>query len=192
VYVNNCKILLATGEELKMPMKKNRSNYARISKMGIQILHLPNGGTYQALYRKNLPEEKGSIILPMRRMFPAIYAAHQQVGHMKIVSSYKNLSRIVYNHDTQEQNKIFIETCPACIERATVIKPFKGAAVAIRSVKFRDRMQVDLIDFRKHAKKDTMGNLMRYIINIKDHFTGFTIIDCIPRKRARCVAFCSY
>jgi hypothetical protein len=140
-------------------MKLNRSNYALIKKMGIQTINLPNGGTYQALYRKNIPEGKGSIVLPMRRMFPAIYAAHQQVGHMKIVSRYKNLSKIVYNH-TREQSKIFIETCPACIERAPVIKPLKGAAVAIKFVKFRERMQVDLlIDFRKHAKKDQMGNL---------------------------------
>jgi hypothetical protein len=125
-YVNNCKVLLATGDELKL-MKKNRSNYARITKMGIRTINLPKGGTYQALYRKSLPEGKGDIILPMRRMFPAIYAAHQHVGHMKIVSSYKNLSKIVYNH-TREQSKIFIETCPACIERAPVIKPLKGAS----------------------------------------------------------------
>jgi transposase InsO family protein len=62
-------------------------------------------------------------------------------------------------------------------------------AVPIRSVKFRDRAQVDLIDFRKHAKKNEFGIVMRWIVNIKDHYTGFTVIDCIPRKRAKYVAY---
>jgi hypothetical protein len=69
------------------------------------------------------------------------------VGHCKVISSYKNLKKIVWNH-TRQQSKALIATCPVCLEKAPTIKPLKGAAVPpIRSVKFRDRVQVDLVDF---------------------------------------------
>jgi hypothetical protein len=84
--------------------------------------------------------------------------------------------------------KTFIATCHVCLEKAPTIKPLKGAAVPIRSVKFRDRVQVDLVDFSKFAKKNEYGVVMRWLVNIKDHHTGFTVVDCIPRKRAYFVA----
>ena len=49
-------------------------------------------------------------------------------------------------------------------------------------------MQVDLIDMRKFRKCNSFGVVMNYIVTIKDHFTGFVILDCIPRKTPELVA----
>ena len=40
----------------------------------------------------------------------------------------------------------------------------------------------------KLHKRNPYGVLMRWIITIKDHATGYTMIDCIPCKSARFVA----
>jgi transposase InsO family protein len=58
----------------------------------------------------------------------------------------------------------------------------KGNVTPIRSARYRDRMQVDLIDMRTCRRK-------KYIVVCKDHFTGFMAAACIPRKRASYVAY---
>ncbi len=40
---------------------------------------------------------------------------------------------------------------------------------------------------RKLRKRDPLGILMRRIVTVKDHATGFTMVAAIPRKRARYV-----
>jgi hypothetical protein len=37
-------------------------------------------------------------------------------------------------------------------------------------------------------KRDPFGVLMRWIVTVKDHATGFTYVSAIPRKTARFVA----
>ena len=151
--------------------------------MGVQTIQIPNSTkSTQVLYRKTSddPNKRGQLILPMHQIFGACYASHLMVGHCKVISSYKNLKKIVWNH-TRQQSQAFIATCPVCLEKAPTIKPLKGAAVPIRSVKFRDRVQVDLIDFRKHAQKNSSGALMRWLVVIKDHHTAFTVVDCMVR-----------
>jgi hypothetical protein len=60
--------------------------------------------------------------------------------------------------------------------------PFKGALKPIRSGRFLARVEVDLINMRKCRQRNSFGITMKYIVTVKDHFTGFVIIDCISRK----------
>ena len=183
--------LLTAPKEVQITYtKQNKTNYNWIAKMGVETIKIPNSTkSTQVLYRKTSddPNKRGQLILPMHLIFGACYASHLMVGHCKVISSYKNLKKIVWNH-TRQQSQAFIATCPVCLEKAPTIKPLKGAAVPIRSVKFRDRVQVDLIDFRKHSQKNSSGALMRWLVVIKDHHTAFTVVDCIARKRAFLVA----
>ncbi|MGL5934593.1 MAG: integrase catalytic domain-containing protein, partial [Cetobacterium sp.] len=47
---------------------------------------------------------------------------------------------------------------------------------------------MDLIDVKKRRRKNEHGVMMSYIVSIKDHFSRFTYVEPIPRKRARFVA----
>jgi transposase InsO family protein len=70
-----------------------------------------------------------------------------------------------------------------------VIAPQKGSRKpAIRSNKFRERFQVNLIHVHKLQKKNPYGVLMWWIITVKDHATGLVYVVCIPRKRVSFVA----
>ena len=58
-----------------------------------------------------------------------------------------------------------------------------------RSRGYRDRFQIDLIDFRKLRKRDPVGVLMRWVVTIKDHSTGLTYLCALPRKRPHLIAY---
>jgi transposase InsO family protein len=45
------------------------------------------------------------------------------------------------------------------------------------------------VDMSANRWKNIYGIVMRYILVIKDHFSGFVIADCIPRKHAKYVAY---
>ena len=75
------------------------------------------------------------------------------------------------------------------MKKNPVTKNVKGSRKPIRSSYFRDRFQIDLIDFTKLRKRDPFGVLMRWIMTVKDHATGLTYICALPRKTAKCVAY---
>ena len=54
---------------------------------------------------------------------------------------------------------------------------------------WRDRFQIDLIDFRKLRKRDPFGVLMRWVMTIKDHTTGLTYLCALPRKHPHLIPY---
>jgi len=70
-----------------------------------------------------------------------------------------------------------------------VTKKLKGSIKPIFSKNFRDRFQLDLIEFRRLRKRDPFGVVMRWIMTLKDHATGLTYICALPRKQAHLVAY---
>jgi hypothetical protein len=70
-----------------------------------------------------------------------------------------------------------------------IIKPLKGARKPIDSGNFRDMFQVDLIDMRECAMKDSYGNLMQWILILKDYSTQLTYLAALPSKKASFVAY---
>ena len=75
----------------------------------------------------------------------------------------------------------------ACRKTATKVQ--KGSRKPIRSRSFREHFQINLIDFRKLCKRDPFGVLMRWILTVKDHATGFVYLCALPRKLPSLVAY---
>ena len=79
---------------------------------------------------------------------------------------------------------------PSCLhEENPITQPAKGSRKPIRSRHYRDRFQIDLIDFCKLRKMDPFGVLMRWVMTIKDHATGLTYLCALPRKRPHLIAY---
>jgi Integrase zinc binding domain len=93
-----------------------------------------------------------------------------------------------YHNITREMVKIFIESCPHCIEKAKKDK-FAGAIRPITSCCYRERFQVDLIDNREKPKMDPFGTRHSWLVVCKDHFTGLTACRPVPRKKPEMVAY---
>ena len=85
--------------------------------------------------------------------------------------------------------KNYLKTCPTCMQKNPVTKLEKGSCKPIVSKLFRDRFQVDLVDFCKLQKQDPFGVLMRWVMTIKDHATGLTYLCALPCKRPDLVAY---
>ena len=75
------------------------------------------------------------------------------------------------------------------MKKNPITQPAKGSRKPIRSRRYRDRFQIDLIDFRKLRKRDPFGVLMRWVMTIKDHSTGLTYLCALPRKRPHLIAY---
>ena len=87
-----------------------------------------------------------------------------------------------YFNITQELIKHYYETCPVCLKKNPVTQPARGSRKPTRSINFRDRFQIDLIDFCKLRKRDPFGVLMHWVLVIKDHATGLVYLCALPRK----------
>ena len=130
----------------------------------------------------------GRLVVCQEEAFDRINEHHRMSGHLGIELTYNNCNAKYYNI-TQKMVSHFCKTCPICLEENPILPPALGAAKPIYSYAWRDRFQVDLIDMRKFARPNVYGVLQRWIMVVKDHFTGFTALFSIPYKMAKYVAF---
>ena len=166
----------------------HKVGYVAINKYEVEGLTLSDGTKVRQLYR--LPSKKdkeGGIVVPMSRVFDAIKSAHIRNKHMKVLATYKKLRQVFWNI-TEQEVKCFIVTCPVCNSAPPKARIIKGTKTPIRSNKFGDRVQVDLIDMRRYRRKDEAGHMMKYIVTAKDHFSGFVMLDAISEKTPAKVA----
>jgi hypothetical protein len=75
------------------------------------------------------------------------------------------------------------------MKKNPITQPAKGSRKPIKSRRYRNRFQIDLIDFRKLRKRDPFGVLMCWVMTIKDHATGLTYLCALPRKRPHLIAY---
>jgi hypothetical protein len=61
---------------------------------------------------------------------------------------YYNISQALVKH--------YCQTCPDCMKKNPITQPAKGSRKPIRSRCYRDRFQIDLIDFHKLRKRDPL------------------------------------
>jgi hypothetical protein len=54
---------------------------------------------------------------------------------------------------------------------------------------FRERFELDLIDFCKLRKRDQFGVLMHCILTLKDHVTALVYLCALPRKQANLIVY---
>ncbi len=132
--------------------------------------------------------EPGRIILSREEVFDGINEWHHFQGHMGQERTWGFCKEKFWNV-TQQHVRYFCTTCFECMRKNPVPKKLKGSIKPIFSKNFRDRFQVDLINFRRLRKRDPFGVLMRWVMTLKDHATGLTFICALPRKQAHLVAY---
>ena len=156
----------------------------------LEYISLPGGQPPSPVLRRIEPDRAvGRMVVSRETVFNAIDEWHRLKGHMGQERTH-NYCRERYYNCTQSLVRIYCKTCFVCMQKNPSVVPLKGSRKPIRSNNYRDRFQVDLIDFRKMRKRDPFGVLMRWIVTTKDHATGFTHVSAIPRKRASYVAYC--
>lgn len=133
-------------------------------------------------------EPKWLICVPQLKVFDAIRECHDVISHLRQNQTSVRVHETYFNV-TEKQVTAFVELCEVCNHQNPVTKTEKGAKKPILSENFRDRFQVDLIDMRSRPQKDDYGHEMKWIMTVKDHFTQFTVLTALPRKKASHVAF---
>jgi len=166
----------------------HKSGYKYEKAYLLEYIRLPDGTSRPVLRRQERGKANGGrIVVSREQVFDAIDEWHSIKGHMGMERTHAYCRQKYYN-TTQALCRLYVETCYVCAQRNPTVKALRGSRQPIRSNHYRERFQVDLIDFRKMRKRDPFGVLMRWIVTVKDHSTGFTHISAIPRKTARHVA----
>jgi hypothetical protein len=112
----------------------------------------------------------GGIVVSRETVFDAIDEWHN--GHMGQERMW-GYCREKYFNCTQFLVHIYCKTFFTCMQKNPATKAQKGSRKPIRSRSFRERFQINLIDFRKLRKCNSFGVLMHWILTVKDHATGF-------------------
>lgn len=168
--------------------ESHKVGYKHEEKYFVEYITLPDGFERAVLRRKEPSRPHGGrIVVSREQVFDAIDEWHRHCGHMGQERTH-SYCRDKYYNCTQTLVRIYCETCFVCRSKNPTVKPMKGSRKPIRSNGYRDRFQVDLIDFRKMRKRDPFGVLMKWVVTVKDHATGFTHISAIPSKTAHNVA----
>ena len=132
-------------------------------------------------------------VAKMLDIFDIIHEKHfGSSGHRGASSVWNSLKGVWWNI-SEEQCKEFTKLCPFCQLCQPTIKPHKGSVKPIRTYSYRDRFQVDLIDFSQQACYDLPNDFdlrkqYKYIMVVRDHFTRFIILRPLQGKFARLVA----
>ena len=177
------------------PEKQNLIKFRREHKGGNkyknkyhpEVIDVPGVGPRTVL-RRIEKGKIGRIVTSRESVFDAIDEWHRSNGHLGQERTWQYCSGKYYNC-AQSLVKIYCETCFTCMQKNPVTRTQKGSRKPIRSRCFRERFQIDLIDLRKLRKRDPFGVLMRWIMTVKDHATGFVHICALPRKRPKLVAY---
>jgi hypothetical protein len=192
-YQQIVQLILGWHQEDKAAKKKfrseNRQGYEKVTKYTVTTSILPDGTASHELRRREIGDNDiGRLVIPKSQIFDAIYDVHNnQLSHLKSAATHKNIQDRYCNITLQHCNQ-FIRLCPTCNKQQPSLKARKGAEQPIMSHRFRDRFQVDLIDMTTKPAINIYNITMRWILTMKDHFTGFTTISAIPRKRPIYVA----
>jgi hypothetical protein len=133
--------------------------------------------------KDNSQVESGCIVISREELFDAINEWHHHNGTLGQERTWE-FCRTKYWNVTQDHVKHDCMTCFACLKKNPITKKLKGSIKPIFSRNFRDRFQVDLVDFCRLRKRDPFGVLMHWVMVIKDHATGLTYICALPRKQA--------
>jgi len=174
-------------EKLVKFRRKHKGGNKYCQRYHLEDIQVP-GEEPRVVIRRMEKGKIGRIVVSRETVFEAIDEWHRRNGHLGQERTWQLASEKYYNC-SQPLVKIYCETCFICMHKNPVTRPLKGSRKPILSRSFRDRFQIDLIDFRKLRKRDPFGVLMRWIMTIKDHATGFTHLCALPRKRPSLVAY---
>ena len=167
--------------------KQNHSGYKYMKCFECATTTNDNGSINETLFKKTKSEPKR--VLHEEEVFDIISMHHEQYGHRKARGMHNDLKK-KYANISEVCLKLFVETCPVCNEESKNRKKHKGARSPISSSHFRDRFQVDLIDYQKDPQPDGNGNIMKWLLVLKDHHTKLIYLRAISTKvRITCHTF---
>jgi hypothetical protein len=132
--------------------------------------------------------ELGREVISQEEVFDAINDIYPSTGHMGMERTHTHCADKCISI-TQDMVRKYCRTCHVCIEANPVIAPHRGAKKPIYSDNWRNRFQVDLVDYRKMPHPNIYGQIQRWFMAVKDHSTGFTALFSLPRKKPMYVAF---
>jgi hypothetical protein len=168
----------------KFRKKYSRNGYNYASSYRVEVIERRDGSANQVLIEK----KSNKIVSNMLNVYDAIWESHARIGHLGHDKTHDACTESYYS-PTQKLVRIFCQDCFVCLERQPRVQQHKGAKQPIISSNFRDRFQVDLIDMRTIRKEDVYGQIMRWIMTVKDHSTGLIWLAALPYKKASFVAF---
>ncbi len=129
-----------------------------------------------------------TLVCAAEDCFDSILDAHRSVGHRRKEATKTKIDLLYYNI-TQEQVNMFVKLCPICNQtKESKRKKSNGPGIAIKSAGFRDRIQVDLVDYSSDPCMCHNGVSRRWLMVIKDHFTKYVWLRPFQKKEARYVA----
>ena len=99
--------------------------------------------------------DPGRIVLSREEVFDGINEWHHFAGHMGQERTWGYCQEKYWNV-TQQHVRYFCTTCFECMRKNPVPKKLRGSIKPIFSKNFRDRFQVDLIDFRKAEEEGSL------------------------------------
>jgi hypothetical protein len=169
----------ANGLDMKNFRKKNRIGYRFIKSQ-----HYVKANQDGQLFLYNV---KNQVYVNVLQVFDLIAECHSQVGCLKTAST-KNAVDIKYANISREEVQAFVQTCKYCSHDHVAKKRVSGAIKPIISLNFRERFQVDLIDYREDEQVDVYGHKMRWLLVLKDHLTRLCYLKPIPNKKSNYVA----
>ena len=172
-----------------LKFRKANTNGAKYAKQYVlDYIQIPGSDTLRTVLRRKESNAIGRIVVSREEVFDCIDKVHKDNGHMGQERTWMYCKDTYWNI-AQALVKHYCLTCPTCMKKKPITQPAKGSRKPIRSRRYRDRFQIDFIDFRKLRKRDPFGVLMRWVMTIEDHATGLTYLCALPRKRPHLIAY---
>jgi hypothetical protein len=94
-----------------------------------------------------------------------------------------------YFNVTQALVKVYCKTCIVCSKKNPVGNAKEVSKKPIWLLMFRERFELDLMDFCKLRKRDPFGVLIRWILTLKDHATALVYLCALTRKWVNLIAY---
>ena len=113
-----------------------------------EVLYYHDQNSFSRSFRKERKVAKWNEI------FDIIYTQHFGSSNHRSYSNVWNSIKEVWANITENQCRIFQEYCKFCQISEPRRKKHKGSNKPIRSMSFRDRFQIDLIDYKEQAAYD--------------------------------------
>jgi hypothetical protein len=167
--------------------RQNPNGAKFVKQYVLEEIRAPGASARTAVKRLELnpqtkKKEPGQIVI-CQEVFDAIDKWHRGNNHLGQERTW-NFCKKKYFNVTQNLVAVYCETCLVCMKKNPIACLHKGSRKPIRSQTFRERFQLDLIDFCKLGKRDPFDVLMRWILTLKDHATGFIYLSTLPVKKA--------
>jgi hypothetical protein len=149
---------------------------------------------YQDNDGKSAFSRKKRKVARMGEVFDVIYAQHFGSSNHRSYSTVWNAIKEVWSNVTEQQCKTFQDYCQFCKMTEPKKKRHKGSNHPIRSRSFRDRYQMDLIDYNQQAVFDypdeiECRRLFKYVLVLRDHFTRLVVLRPLQGKSAKIIAW---